>query len=237
MIGNSWIPAVWLLIRLGEMTPPHALLTFAAGYFAFISAYELGYLTNDVWDASRSHSGRRRVAFAITPAYVILFVAIRAAVWTMIGVSLGWIAQPVWLCGYAALIAAFTLHNVLRSATIRIFSFTQLSILRFLLPAIGGLRPGTYLIAVCVALLFYTLFRLLSYLDSKHLLKVDQRRTGAFKLAVVAIQAPLAIYLTVLGRSTIFAELLAYYLALYALITLRERSPKSLSSPPGNRQR
>jgi hypothetical protein len=69
---------------------------------------------------------------------------------------------------------------------------------------------------------FYTPSRLLSYLDSKDLLVMADRRSAQFKLAFVVIGAPLAVYLSVLMRSTAFAELLAYYLVLYAVIAVRD---------------
>ena len=235
MVGNSWIPAIWLIIRLGELDPVHALLTFILGYAAFISCYELGYLTNDSWDAARSAGGRRRIGFAVTPAYVLLFVAIRIVVWAAVGGYTGWITQIPWLLGYGALVAAFTLHNVLQSPAIRIASFMQLSILRFLLPILGALTAGTYLIAVAVAFLFYTIFRLLSYLDSKDLLSMEERRTGPFKLAVVAVQAPIAIVLSVLAGSPVIAEMFLYYLVLYALISLRERTSGQVPTSLGMR--
>jgi len=184
----------------------------------------LCYLTNDSWDAARSSGGRRRIGFAVTPAYVLAFAAMRVGIWLIIGLSTGWIFELAWAAGYVTLVAAFTLHNVLHSPTVRIASFLQLSILRFLLPIVGALRPGTFLIALAAAFLFYTLFRLLSYLDSKDLLSMNEPRTGGFKLAVVAVQAPIALYLSVLAGSSVIAELFAYYLALYALISIRERT-------------
>lgn len=223
MVGNSWIPGLYLIVRLGGMDPLRALVAFVLGYLAFISCYELGYLTNDSWDAARSTGGRRRIGFAVSPGYILLFTAIRLMVWLSIGWLTGWILDPAWAAGYAALVAAFTLHNVLSSPAIRIASFLQLSILRFMLPIIGALRPGTYLVAFAVAFLFYTLFRLLSYLDSKDLLSMTEPRTGRFKLAVVAVQAPLAAYLSVLSNSTVIAEMFVYYLALYGLVSVRRR--------------
>jgi hypothetical protein len=224
MAGNSWLPAIWLLLRLSGLPPVQALTSFVLGYLAFISCYELGYLTNDSWDAARSSAGRRRIGFAVTPAYLLLFVAIRVAVWLIIGLFTGWLLELPWAAGYVALVAAFTLHNVLHSPTVRIASFLQLSILRFLLPIVGALKPGTLLIALAVAFLFYTIFRLLSYLDSKDLLSMNERRTGQFKLAVVAVQAPIALYLSVVAGSTVIAEMFVYYVALYALISIRERA-------------
>jgi hypothetical protein len=222
MLGNSWIPGVYLIVRLGGLDPMRALLAFVLGYLAFISCYEIGYLANDCWDAARTSGGRRRIQFAVTPLYVALFTAIRLTVWLLIGVSTGWILEIAWAGGYVALVAAFALHNVLQSPSVRIGSFLQLSILRFVLPLIGALRPGTYLLAFAIALLFYTLFRLLSYLDSKDLLSMSEPRTGRFKLAVVAVETPIALYLSFLSQSTVIAETLVYYLILYGLISLRE---------------
>ena len=224
MVGNSWIPAVWLIIRLGGLDPLHAVVTFVLGYLAFISCYEIGYLTNDSWDAARTPGGRRRIGFPVTPPYVLLFVVIRVTVWAAIGIFTGWITLPLWLCGYAALAAVFTLHNVLQSPTIRIASFMQLSILRFTLPMLAVLTVSGALIALTIAFPFYMIFRLLSYLDSKDLLRMDERRTGAFKLAIVAVQAPLVVLLSVVAGSSVIAELFLYYLLLYGLIALRERT-------------
>jgi hypothetical protein len=231
MVGNQWLPAAWLLVALGGMSLPHAASTFVLGYIAFIASYELGYLANDTWDASRSSGGRRRVGFAVTPTYALLFVAIRIAAWALIGVYTGWIAAPAWLFGYATLIAVFTLHNLLESSTLRIATFLQLSVLRFTLPVIAGLSPANYLIAVTVALIFYTPFRLLSYLDSKNLLRMTERSTGTFKFGVTALQIPLALYLCLIDRTTVFVQVMGYYLGLYALVLFRERVHLGRRSP------
>jgi hypothetical protein len=62
----------------------------------------------------------------------------------------------------------------------------------------------------------------LSYLDSKDLLSMSEPRTGRFKLAVVAVETPIALYLSFLSQSTVIAETLVYYLILYGLISVRE---------------
>lgn len=222
MVGNSWVPGLYLIVRLGGEDPVSALVAFVLGYLAFISCYELGYLANDCWDAARSSSGRRRIAFAVTPLYLVAFTAIRLAAWLIIGIWTRWIFEIPWAAGYVALVAAFGLHNVLQSPSIRIASFLQLSVLRFILPIVGALRPGSFLVALAVAFLFYSVFRLLSYLDSKDLLTMPDPRTGRFKLAVIAVQAPIALYLSVLAGTTVIAEMLVYYLVLYGLISLRD---------------
>jgi hypothetical protein len=223
MVGNSWIPAIWLIFRLGGVDPLRALQTFILGYLAFISWYELGYLTNDSWDAARSPSGRRRIAFPVTPLYMILFVAIRLALWAAVGIFTGWIMEPTWLWFYAALAVVFGLHNALQSPTVRIATFMQLSVLRFMLPVAAVLNARGAFLVYAVAVLFYTIFRLLSYLDSKNLLNMSDRRTGLFKLQIVGVQAPIVLLLSVVAKSSLIAEMFVYYLGFYTLIALRER--------------
>jgi hypothetical protein len=221
LIGSSWLPALWLIVRLGGDKPLEAAVQFGLGYLAFISCYEIGYLANDCWDAARSKDGRQRLRFAPTPAYVLAYIAVRGGTWAAIAILTGWISEPIWTGGFAALILVFALHNVLRSASLRTASFLQLSMLRFTLPIVAVLGPDTYLVAFIAAAIFYTPLRLLSYLDSKNLLVMTDRRSGQFKLAFVAVGAPLALYLSVLTRSPVIAELLAYYVLFFAVIALR----------------
>lgn len=230
MVGNSWLPAIWLIVRLGGMDLLPATLSFLVGYVAFISCYEIGYLTNDTWDASRFEDGRRRIGFRVSPAYVASFIAIRVLAWVAIGYLTGWMADEIWLAAYGALFAVFALHNILKSPIIRIASFFQLSVLRFTLPILGAIVAANYLIAVIVGFLFYTLFRLISYLDSKDLLRTSEPRTGRLKLALLAAEAPIAILLSLLARSSVPMELFAYYLALYALISVHERRSRQLDT-------
>jgi hypothetical protein len=63
LVATSWIPAIWILFRLGGDGIGPAAFTFAIGYVAFIAIYELGYLVNDSWDAARSPDGRKRLPF------------------------------------------------------------------------------------------------------------------------------------------------------------------------------
>ncbi len=53
VVATRWIPGVWLVSRLGHFDLPTAAGLYAIGYLAFMCVYEIGYLANDTWDASR----------------------------------------------------------------------------------------------------------------------------------------------------------------------------------------
>ena len=179
LVASSWIPAIWLAFRLGGTDFVGALAGFALGYVAFLCVYEIGYLVNDSWDAARSASGRHRVNFEVSPSYAFAFVLIRLACWAAIGWTTGWWTDPLWLGTYAMLVIALCEHNLLTSPALRLTSFVQLAVLRFLAP-IAALVPRERVAAALLsAVIFYAYLRALSYLESKDLLTMPERRAPA----------------------------------------------------------
>jgi len=217
LVASSWIPATWLIFRLSDVGLVAAIVKFALGYLAFIAVYEIGYFINDAWDARKSAAGRRRIDFAWGPAFVILFVAIRVALWLAIGYATGWISDPVWLACFAALAAAIAQHNLIASPALRAASFFQLSTLRFAVPVVASVPRQALLLVFAAALLFYTYFRFLSYLDSKALLDMPARRRPQFGFVQGLMLAPLAILISFLSSSTILAELALYFVMIFGL--------------------
>jgi hypothetical protein len=217
LVATTWLPAIWILHRLGGLSLPDAALTFVAGYIAFLGIYEIGYLVNDSWDTARSTNSRRRVPFATGPLYAAILVAVHLAAWLAIGRATGWIANPAWFGGFAVLAVAFAQHNLVTANWVRIASFYQLATLRFILPVIGAIPAGHYATVLVAALLFYTYVRYLSYADSKDLLAMPERREARFNFLQCASLAPLALLAALLLRAGVFVELLGYFLAAYAL--------------------
>jgi len=212
LVATSWLPAIWILFRLGGHDLGWAIANFLLGYIAFIAIYELGYLINDAWDAARSDDGRKRLPFAIGAGYIGPFVLIRLAAWLGIGLWTGWLFNWVWLGGFAALALAFAQHNLIAAAWLRITSFFELSVFRFTLPVIGAIDPAHYLEPVMAALLFYTYLRYLSYVESKGVLAMPERRSPAFGLLQTLMLAPLVAWLAFLAHATLLVELFAYFL-------------------------
>lgn len=217
LVATNWLPAIWILHRLGGLELGVAVVTFAAGYIAFLGIYEIGYLVNDGWDTARSSNGRKRVPFTIGAVYATVFILIHLGAWLAIGSVTGWIGNPAWLAGFAALAVAFAQHNLVAANWVRIASFYELATLRFMLPVIGAIPPAGYAALIVAALLFYTYVRYLSYADSKDLLALPERRKPRFNFLQCASLAPLALLAALLLKTTVLVELLAYFLTAYAL--------------------
>ena len=216
LLGTSFVPAAWFLYRSTDLGVDGALLSFGLGYLAFIAVYELGYLANDRWDAERGPGGRKRMPFKAGAPFLLAFVALRLLVWTAVAASTEWWRNPVWLGGFAALAAAFTLHNILRSPEARSASFVQLAVLRFSLPVIGPLPVALVPLLLLLALLLYAYLRWLGYLDSKALLAMPARKDRHFGTVQMAVLAPVIFFVAVVAGSTLPLELWAWYLFLYA---------------------
>jgi hypothetical protein len=217
LVATSWLPAIWLIARLAGLDNIQSVMTFLIGYMAFISAYEIGYLVNDAWDARRSGEGRARLSFHLDRAYVVAFLAIRLGLWAGIGVLTNWIANPLWLAGYAALAIAFAQHNLVHLKDLRLASFYELATLRFMLPILASIPVGALPPALLVALILYAFPRFLAYAESKDLLNLDKRRAPSFGFLLLLSFSPLVLYFSYLLDAEILVELLAYYLAIHAL--------------------
>lgn len=225
LVATSWIPALWLLWRLTDLSAAGSALTFAAGYLAFISIYEIGYLVNDAWDARRSPEGRQRLDFVPSLPFALSFVAVRIAIWLVVGVLTGWIGNAIWLAGYAALLVAIAQHNLIQSKGLRLVSFYELATLRFLLPIIASLPAASLPAAILTALLLYSFPRLLGYLDSKDMLHLPERSEPHFGLQLILSLTPLLILAAWLLRTTILAELTAFYLGIHGIWWAMARAP------------
>lgn len=216
LVATSWVPAIWLLFRLADLGPLEALGSFALGYLAFVALYEIGYFVNDAWDAKRGEAGRKRLGFSPGTAYAILFVSIRVATWAAVGWITGWLSNPAWLAGHAALFLAFAQHNLVAGNGLRLASFYQLAVLRFVMPILGALAPPAYPAALIAAILLYAYLRYLSYADSKDLLNLPERKTPRFGLLQLVMLAPLVGFIAVILDAAPIAELLVYMIAVHA---------------------
>jgi hypothetical protein len=194
-----------------------SVLAFAAGYLAFISIYEIGYLANDSWDAKRSTRGRQRLDFPPSLSFISSFVAVRLAVWVAVGVMTGWIDNAIWLAGYVVLLAAIAQHNLIQSKGLRLASFYELATVRFLLPIIAALPAASLPAAILAALLLYSFPRFLGYLDSKDILHLPERSESRYGFLLILSLTPLLLLSSYLLRNTVLAELTAFYLAIHGL--------------------
>lgn len=192
LIVTSWLPPLWILIRLEQLSLVNATTNFLLGYVAFICLYEVGYLVNDAWDASRHSDGRKRTPFATSAPSVALFAGTRIMLWFAISLFTGWIDEPLWLAAQVALVVAMAAHNWISAPSIRLATFAQLAMLRFCSPVAALLSPVGWASAIIVAALFYLPLRFLAYADSKGLLSLPARQSRWFPSQYLASCLPLA---------------------------------------------
>ena len=225
LAATSYVPAYWILARASDFTPIEAGIFFLLGYLCFISFYEIGYFFNDTWDALRQKGGgRRRIGFSPGAAYSSLFIAVRLAAWGGVAYFLGWLTNPVWLACYAALGLAMAEHNLIASSGYRAASFYQLAVLRFICPIVGALPREALISALLPALLLYTYIRYLSYLDSKDLLSMPERRLPSFGVVQIGMLAPLVLLIGYMLENRMLLELFVYYFAVFAGFALLKRA-------------
>lgn len=218
----AWIPAFALLLADGRPLG-FALVEFAVGYLAFIAIYELGYMTNDLWDARRDPGGRHRLDAQPGAAWVAIFVAVRIALAAGIALVNGWWSVPVWSIGMAILVLAFAAHNIVAPRW-RLLTFPVLAILRFLLPVGAMLSTAMWPAALIVAILLYTAPRWLAYAESKGFTPPELRQRARFRSQFLLWLSPLVIAGCWWARSAVPAIALVYYLAVTALAEPRGRA-------------
>lgn len=216
LIATSWLPAIWLLFRLAGLDMTRSALTFVIGYVAFISVYELGYLVNDAWDSKRSDEGRPRKGFRLGTVYILVFVAVRIGLWAAIGALTGWFNSLTWIAGFAALTIALAQHNLVGWKELRLATFYELAVLRFTLPILAVMPAADLGTLLIVALLPYSFPRLLAYMESKDMLRLEKRREAKFGFLLQLSFTPLMLLLAYLLDRQVLAELQLYFLAIHA---------------------
>lgn len=223
LVATQWIPGIWLVHRLGNVTLAEAIYLYALGYFAFIAVYELGYFLNDTWDAQRTSGSRKRFPFPIGTAYTAVFLLVRVALWFAISSYFALLTSPHWILCYVVLCVAVVIHNLLDKGHYRIASFVQLAHLRFILPVIFSVNPKDFLLLFFISSIFYVHFRSLSYLDGKSLLLMPDRKRADFGIVQIIVLAPIVLLVYMLLPNIVLLELLGWFAALYGGVFLMNR--------------
>ena len=117
-------------------------------------------------------------------------------------------------------------HNLIASSGYRAASFYQLAVLRFICPIAGALPADQLISALLPALLLYTYIRYLSYLDSKNLLSMPERRQPSFGAVQIGMLAPLVALIAYMLNNQVLLELLVYYFLVFGAFALLQR-PKA----------
>ncbi|MGE0587554.1 MAG: hypothetical protein AB7O48_03205 [Cyclobacteriaceae bacterium] len=201
----EWVPIVWLAYSSSSNTFFSELLV---GYLAFISVYELGYLLNDQLANYQTH-GRRRVE-VFNKVELFCFVIVRLFSFLAITFYLGKTTDYQWWIWYALLIMIFGIHNILSQDRLKIITFSYLAFVRFFSPIIliVGLANINWVLPV---FLHYVLFRTITYMDSKDLIRFD-KNSNWFRVNFHIICGAFSVGLAVLNQSYVPLWISGYYI-------------------------
>jgi len=150
-------------------------------YLSFISLYEIGYISNDVFSARRELGGRRRGTEVVRKFWIWLWIFSRLTVFFLCVDVLEQWGSGAWWTFFIAMVVTFFLHNILIDAELKVATFIWLAWFRFMAPIIFVVEPSQRMGVAFVAAMTYVSFRQLGYLDSKGLLAMPGRRRMSFR--------------------------------------------------------
>lgn len=179
----EWLAALWLVAWIGDgATIPQDVLALFLSYIAFISVYELGYMTNDLYASKYEKNGRRRGPQGASYLWVSLWVASRLLTFFSCTALMNLFFDASWWLFFAALVAVFTLHNFLDDREMKTATFSWLAWFRFMAPVIFVISIDQIMGVGLAAVFGYVSYRKLGYMDSKGLLFMPGRKRMSFRL-------------------------------------------------------
>ena len=179
----EWLAALWLVAWIGGgPTVLQNVLAVFLSYVAFISIYELGYMANDLYAAKYEKRGRRRGPQEVGRLWVCLWVVRRLAVFFACTMLMKNFFNASWWLFFFALVAVFSLHNLLNDREMKTATFSWLAWFRFMAPVIFVVSRDQLMGIGLAAAFGYVAYRKIGYMDSKDLLLMPGRKRTAFRL-------------------------------------------------------
>lgn len=220
LVALEWTPQLLALAALGAMATATIPLYLGVAYLAFISVYEIGYLTNDIISVRFEENPRKRFE-GREPSLVQFFIWIlaRIGVFTGLTVGMGLHGEWWWWAFFGALSVVFGLHNFLKDNALRVGTFVGLAMGRILAPLLPFLAIETLRALLIPFFLNYVLFRLLAYMESKELLKIPGRRSGRFRIGFYLVLLPVSAMVAVVDQSPLALAVNGYYLLFWVFLT------------------
>ena len=214
--ATAWIPAL-ILIALATPTHPwSALWKLPISYISFIAFYELGYLYNDTLGTRGETNPRLRLKHDLSLWEVVAVIGIRIAVIAAICGLMGWYKQTNWLTFYVILGVVIALHNTISETAIRLVTFFQMSLLRFVAPIFVWLPTDKFAMCLMAGVVFFTFTRFITYLDAKGRLELPERKRWWYFVSVHLAFCPLSALVSLVLRDWSFLLLTVYFVTLYS---------------------
>lgn len=200
-----------------------SLVSFGLGYLAFISLYEIGYAFNDLVSSKKEKEPRLRAKnITHSPSSLTVFILFRLTVFGLITNHLSNGSNPTWWIFYAVLATSFTLHNVIKNPAYKLLTFISLAFCRFLAPIFNFLDTDLIGIILPAILLYYVIYRTLTYLESKNLLQMKDRKQPKFKMGYFLLLLPLSYLMTTLQYNYMYVVVNLYFVSFTMLFWIKE---------------
>jgi hypothetical protein len=212
----------WSSQSIGE-----AIINFVSGYAAFIAVYELGYMANDLLASQEEESPRQRLTIQPSRCWIALWSISRLFVFATFSYIIASDNFTRWAVFYMLLVVTFALHNGLRNIDFKILTFIGLALCRFYAPLVGQVASETLARCLPGILIHYVFFRTLTYMDSKGLLVLRERRSVNFKLGYSAFAIPSSVVICVLLQDYTTLVLNVYFLILWVAVAALSRVRRS----------
>lgn len=208
----EWIPAVGLLFLLEDTGLVASLKEFLFGYLAFISIYEIGYLTNDQLSEKSESNPRKRLDNNLSRINLLVLILVRVGVFIGVTIYLGFDSSIIWWSFYLLLGLSFFLHNLITNNDYRLITFLNLSVFRFFAPIFIFLSLENFQLLFPVILVCYSFFRTLIYMDNKDLLSVKSRKSPLFNLSFFVITFIVMSFYSIVSMTWIPLILAGYFM-------------------------
>lgn len=210
----EWLPAPIIALYYNNFDTS-VLVTFFITYLAFISIYEIGYLTNDFFSEKFESTPRGRMAdlsVSQTTVYILIFVRLIAFVFFTFILN----AQNngYWWIFFAMMLLTFTIHNI-RIKSFRISSFFSLSFFRFTAPLILVLPLNILNMLFPVVMLYYSLFRTIAYIENRNGNSAPNKSETSLKIIYFINAFPLGIVLAISYNSFLPIIFCLYYICIW----------------------
>lgn len=194
------------------------LIELCVGYLLFISMYELGYVYNDLISIKFEKTPRKRFSKSVSNLEIFIYFILRIILFIFLIGIFPSNTQPIFLYGIALISFTFIIHNVISIDRYKIFTFIGLAYFRFVLPLIYFMSPSIILNLTGAIMLLYVFPRFLTYLASKHILKLENRKSIKSKLAQTVLALPITILFYLFDPTSFGIMWNIYLILIFSLI-------------------
>lgn len=211
----EWIAGIFMLVLLSNMSVFDSLISYVKAYLPFIALYEIGYLVNDYYSVKKEDNPRLRMDMNNVQEWEVLSWILIRLLFAFLFAWLTGVGTMIWFFFALAMVLVFAVHNFLKVKELKFLTFIHLALFRFLLPILPFLLLNQLQLVIPVVLVNYVLYRSVNYLDSKNMLRMENRKEAWFKLSFYLLLIPLNIILLVVFENNLPIYFNIFYLVFW----------------------